>query len=758
MLALCLWTALLAPMSISPAVGAQTGTTAGSTADASADGVEGSGALTDAVLGAGFGQKTLHARAVSNDGTIVGSMRSDLASGTVGYFRLASNGALHELDMLAANDINDSGVIVGTSTSCDSPCAVTPLALHAAWATTTNTDSTPMFTGDGYSVASHVNNAGIAIGVRVDRLGGRSGFVFDTTSSKLLDVPTFNGDPVIPVAINDEGLIVGYAITVDGPIGVYYRLDLKTGFAIAMDEFVRVDPADVDANGLIIGMALSDDGSTRPFSFDVADQQLTDLSNVVGEDAVVTALSNEGRIVGSRRMPGPALVCDVTDSVAAPGHLYGRAFVADLTSQRSWDLQLSPFDGDCERSEATAINDDGDVVGTFAHRSDTDGGLAYDGFVVTGDAPAVRAPRGVAASGCVDGVTISWNAVRADDESSTTYVVGRAGPLDPLSGIDLGSVSTTSFVDSNPLQSGNERGEVRYWVRAVQGGEASIAATTSIQLDNCDSEPTTDGEPGVDGDDTGSDQTPVTGERPPATAADAGSTQPGPDEAAISTSSAVGSSETRTGESELEPSAKQTTTTTRPTATDFADVADGAEGADVSSVSPARQSVDIVAHSGPLTQPGACASGPEVSLASPSVPQNGTVGISGSCWKPRSAVVVVMHSSPTILGTFGVDENGRVMGDAFISCNKAPGAHTLTMSGTDRTGAKATARTTFAVAAGGCRADVAGARQAQPAANAVPNARTGAQARTVINMSLAMLVAGACALGLSATLRRRSAP
>ena len=64
MLALCLWTALLAPMSISPAVGAQTGTTAGSTADASADGVEGSGALTDAVLGAGFGQKTLHARAV----------------------------------------------------------------------------------------------------------------------------------------------------------------------------------------------------------------------------------------------------------------------------------------------------------------------------------------------------------------------------------------------------------------------------------------------------------------------------------------------------------------------------------------------------------------------------------------------------------------------------------------------------------------------------------------------------------------------
>jgi probable HAF family extracellular repeat protein len=157
------------------------------------------------------------------------------------------------------------------------------------------------------------------------------------------DIGTLGGTFSTAVSINDYGEVVGYSSTLGGQTHAF--LYLRSGTLLDIDSLgsAKSFAAAITNSGVLIGEFQTSGGETHPF-LGVLHDSLFDL----GEYHLFTSArgaNNAGQVVGSRLVPDEH------------GELHIRAFL--YTSQAVIDL--GTFGG--KQSDATAINDSGQVVG-----------------------------------------------------------------------------------------------------------------------------------------------------------------------------------------------------------------------------------------------------------------------------------------------------------------------------------------------------------------------------------------------------------
>ena len=79
-----------------------------------------------------------------------------------------------------------------------------------------------------------------------------------------------------------------------------------------------------------------------------------------------------------------------------------------------------------------------------------------------------------------------------------------------------------------------------------------------------------------------------------------------------------------------------------------------------------------------------------VSTNTPTVEAGKAITVTGNGWKPGSTVTILLTGNATPLGTATVDANGAFSATVTIPSDTTAGSHTITVSGTDPTGAART--------------------------------------------------------------------
>ena len=128
-----------------------------------------------------------------------------------------------------------------------------------------------------------------------------------------------------------------------------------------------------------------------------------------------------------------------------------------------------------------------------------------------------------------------------------------------------------------------------------------------------------------------------------------------------------------------------------------------------------------------------------------SVAAGGAVTVSCTGWQAGSTVGVVLTSDPVTLPSLTADSTGKLAGTITIPTNTAPGAHTLTLSGKDSSGANRTLTAGITVTAAGSTTSAVGS---------VP--RTGSDVGP--QLLVALLLVGAGGVLVEVARRRRLTP
>jgi probable HAF family extracellular repeat protein len=153
-----------------------------------------------------------------------------------------------------------------------------------------------------------VNNAGQAVGYYINAEGINQAFLYANGQPHTLPRPA-DRDEAMATGINDAGQIVGYASTItdDGALTtalLWNAADLDAYTVIGNDQGNKLNPDDINASGVVVGLA-SRDGSFRAFSWSQASGLADDGVPDHGEatNAYWTAINNAGQIVGGWNFP-----------------------------------------------------------------------------------------------------------------------------------------------------------------------------------------------------------------------------------------------------------------------------------------------------------------------------------------------------------------------------------------------------------------------------------------------------------------------
>jgi hypothetical protein len=68
---------------------------------------------------------------------------------------------------------------------------------------------------------------------------------------------------------------------------------------------------------------------------------------------------------------------------------------------------------------------------------------------------------------------------------------------------------------------------------------------------------------------------------------------------------------------------------------------------------------------------------PRIALSTSSVPQGGSLTVTGENFTPNSDAVLSLHSTPVGLGTVSTDANGQFSAEITVPSDTTPGAHTV---------------------------------------------------------------------------------
>lgn len=174
-----------------------------------------------------------------------------------------------------------------------------------------------------------INDAGLAVGYYISAEdGANQAFLFDGTQAITLPRPADRAEAQA-TAINEIGQIVGYASTItdDGAqttAMLWNAANLANYTVIGDDQAVKLNPADINDNGTVVGLA-SHDGAFRAFTW----TQAGGLADGVpdhgeGTQAYWSAVSNAGKLVG-----GWNLIFGATHAMTAQAGMPGFAPIAD---------------------------------------------------------------------------------------------------------------------------------------------------------------------------------------------------------------------------------------------------------------------------------------------------------------------------------------------------------------------------------------------------------------------------------------------
>ncbi len=209
------------------------------------------------------GENRSIAEDINEDGAIAGWTLSGRQSAFVW-----EGGNFRELQSIAGNNqfsiaraINDKGTVAGYSDAAAPDFLLDRKA--TLWRGDEIIDLGKLSTSHSGSFAFDVNENDIVV--------GRSGFepFVWTESNGMVGLPLLGGDRGDAVAINNGGLIVGYASLADGTSvatlwrdGVAYNLN---NFAAVLPGWRLSSAADINEAGQIVGTAISPDGNARGF-------------------------------------------------------------------------------------------------------------------------------------------------------------------------------------------------------------------------------------------------------------------------------------------------------------------------------------------------------------------------------------------------------------------------------------------------------------------------------------------------------------
>ena len=253
--------------------------------------------------------------------------------------------------------INDSGLMVGQSDlNVDPPGSV----VHAF------VDSNGMMTdigtlGGSDSFAHAVNGAGMVVGEASTSIGMTHAFLY--SGGTISDLGTLGGASSVAQGINAPGQVVGYSDTVGG--AAQHAFLYSDGKMTDLGTLGGTDSYafSINASGNIVGQADTAGDATQD-AFLYSDGKMIDLGNLGGGISEASDINDLGQIVGFSWTPaGPTSMLHA--------FLYFDGTMTDLNS-------LLPPDSGWSLSDATGINDNGQIVGDGLNPNGQD-----DAFLLT---------------------------------------------------------------------------------------------------------------------------------------------------------------------------------------------------------------------------------------------------------------------------------------------------------------------------------------------------------------------------------------
>jgi probable HAF family extracellular repeat protein len=248
--------------------------------------------------------------------------------------------------------------------------------------------------GGSRSSAYGINASGQIVGVSTTANGSTRGFIYDNGS--LVEVGTFGGRDSLAYAISDFGTVTGRAQNALGDFrafvtspttGLIDLTGLDSAFAAPFSTGTGVN-----ARGDVVGyrQQATEHQAARTRAFLFSNASVTDLGTFGGEDAVLTAVNDQGTFVGfysteshadyaSHRAFQVQQGGDAQDlgtlggTLTTPVAINNRGLVAGFAQRRSGESEAFVYQGGRltalgmlpggRQSFAYGINEPGDIVG-----------------------------------------------------------------------------------------------------------------------------------------------------------------------------------------------------------------------------------------------------------------------------------------------------------------------------------------------------------------------------------------------------------
>ncbi len=305
-------------------------------------------AVTD--LGS-LGGTQSNATAINSKGQVVGRSKTT-GDASVRAFRFLS-GNLTDLGTLGgtsseATGLNSAGKIVGFSTNSGNATRAMLFSSGIRFDLGT--------LGGSNSSARGINSSGLVVGEsQTANNTATRAFTADTSvlPAQMVDLGSLGGTNSYATAVNNSGRIAGYSqIAGDTAVRAFRYTPEIPGTPAIMRDLRTLGgtnsyAAAINASSKVVGRSqVAGDGATRAFLF--VGGNLTDLGTLGGTNSSAKAINVNDAIVGSS---------DISGDIATHAFLYADGVMVDLNT-------LIPATSGWTLTDATGINDDGQIVGT----------------------------------------------------------------------------------------------------------------------------------------------------------------------------------------------------------------------------------------------------------------------------------------------------------------------------------------------------------------------------------------------------------
>ncbi len=251
-----------------------------------------------------------------------------------------------------ANDVNNAGLAVGSSTTTSFGAGALPVVWN-------NGAISALTMPSGYTVgqANGVNAAGVVVGAVGSGVGQR-GAIYNGGVGSVITATTANGSYMtVAFGINDAGLVVGTGIDpANAALNVGMVYDSVTGVMSTVGALPAANGAlnfGVGNGGHVVGSSMFNQGSGQPFVW-TASGGMTAIPLPAGtSQASARGVNSAGWVVGtaSGAFAVPFLYAD--------GSTY--TLQSLLPANSGWDISTNTS------SSALAIADDGSIAGTAVY-------------------------------------------------------------------------------------------------------------------------------------------------------------------------------------------------------------------------------------------------------------------------------------------------------------------------------------------------------------------------------------------------------